>query len=270
MDAYMQYARWRSNKRFGLANRRLAAMLGDFVYETSSAEDESRRILESLHECGKRILPLKDLEVLKRFTSEHNRDQRRADGEQEQHLSWHHVDRLSKRIVDLRVQASVRDDDDFVENLAALDRMFMTTKALRTFRNKVDHRAPSDQGWPLHFYRDDGVVNARVIWGWTEVAASYWSNLTYIGSAISIAADIRTPALSALSQSRPLQWPPIELSIHGLRVLEESGILVPQEQLRNSREEWAIATRRWNRMRPNLRASRNKVQVRAGEKLDLT
>jgi hypothetical protein len=244
MDVYTQYARWRGNKRFGLGNRRLAGMLGDFVYETSSAEDESRRILEYLYEHGRQVLSGKDLKVLERFTSEHNRDKRRSDGEQELHVSWHQIDRLSKQIVNLRAHAADRDDSDFAENLAALDRMFTTTEALREFRNRVDHRAPSDQSGPLHFYRDDSPVSARAIWGWTEVAASYWTNLTDIGSAICTATGIHTGTLSAISRPRPFQWPPVELSIHGLRVLQASGILIPQHQLREARDEWADAIKR--------------------------
>lgn len=250
MDAYKQYERWRISKRIGLGNRRLAGMLGDFVYETSSAEDESRRILESLHERGKQVLPAKDLKFLLGFTSEHNRDKRRADGELEKYLSWHHIDRLSKQIVETCAASAARDDADFVENLAALHRMFKTTDALRGFRNKVDHRAPSDQGGPIHFYREDSPVSARAIWGWTEVAASYWTNLTGIGCAISVVTGINGSVSIAMSRSGPLQWPPIELSIHGLRVLQESGIPVLQQQVEEAREEWAIRTRRWNRARP--------------------
>lgn len=74
MDAYAQYARSRRTRPLGLSNRRLAAMLGDFVYETSSAEDESRRYLEMLHSTGKQVLTGRDLASLERFTSEHNRE----------------------------------------------------------------------------------------------------------------------------------------------------------------------------------------------------
>lgn len=249
MDVYRQYERWRISKRIGLGNRRLAGLLGDFVYETSSAEDESRRILEYLHERGEQVLPAKDLKVLSRFTSEHNRDQRRANGEDEQYVSWHHVDRLSKLIIDSCAASAPRDDADFVQNLGALHRMFKTTEALREFRNKVDHRAPSDQGGPLHFYRDDSPVTARAIWGWTEVAASYWTNLTDIGRAVSIVTGIDASASTALSGPGPLQWPPVELSVHGLRVLQESGIPIVQQQLKEAREEWAITTKRWSRVK---------------------
>lgn len=249
MDAYRQYARWRGTKRLGLGNRRLAGMLGDFVYETSSAEDESRRILELLYERGRQALPVaSDRKDLERFTSEHNRDQRRADGVKEVHVSWGRVDELSQKIVHVVSQSAARTDAEFVENLAALDRMFRTTKALRGFRNQIDHRAPSDAGGPLHFYRDTGTpITVRAIWGWTEIAASYWTNLTSISSAISLATGIRTPALSASSHLRPLQWPPTGTSIHALRVLQESAIDIPRQQLRDARYEWASLTRRWNR-----------------------
>lgn len=83
----------------GLSNRRLAAMLGDFVYETSSAEDESRRYLEMLYDEGKRVLAGSDLKSLEAFTSEHNRDQRRAEGIKEEYVSWGRVDGLSQKII---------------------------------------------------------------------------------------------------------------------------------------------------------------------------
>lgn len=47
-------------------------MLGDFLYESSSAEDESRRILEWLYEEGMKVLHGKDRNDLDRFTGEHN------------------------------------------------------------------------------------------------------------------------------------------------------------------------------------------------------
>lgn len=249
MDAYAQYARWRGTKRLVLGNRRLAAMLGVFLYETSSAEDESRRTLELLYERGKQVLPLeKKRKALDLFTSEHNRDQRRADGVKEVHVSWGRVNALSQRIIHVMTEASARSDAAFVENLGALDQMFNTTKALREFRNQVDHRALSDAGGPVHFYRDaDTPVTVRAIWGWTEVAASYWANLTSIGSAISLATGIRTAASSVSPHSRPLQWPPSRMSIHALRVLQESAISIPQQQLRDAKDEWAGPTRRWNR-----------------------
>jgi hypothetical protein len=248
MDAYAQYARWRGTKRVGIGNRRLAGMIGDFVYETSSAEDESRRILELLYERGKQELTGKDRKDLERFTSEHNRDQRRADGVKETHVSWGRIDELSQQIIKVISEAAGRSDTEFVENLSALDRMFHTTKALRAFRNQVDHRAPSDAGGPLHFYRDTGTpITVRAIWGWTEIAACYWTSLTSVSSAISMATGIRTLASSLSSHSRPLQWPPPGMSIHALRVLQESAITIPQQQLRDARGEWAGLTRRWNR-----------------------
>jgi len=251
MDAYNQYARWRVSKRVGLGSRRLAGMLGDFVYETSSAEDESRRILELLYDRGKQALPdVKDRNALDAFTSEHNRDQRRAAGVKEVHVSWGRIDELSKKIIHIVSKSADRSDTDFVENLAALDRMFSTTKALRGFRNQVDHRAPSDDGGPLHFYRDDGTpISVRAIWGWTEVAACYWTNLTSIGGAISLATGIRTPGSRVSSHLSPLQWPPMGMSVQALRVLRESAIAIPPQQLREAREEWTILTKRWNRTR---------------------
>lgn len=249
MDAYSQYARWRRAKHVGLANRRVAGMLGDFVYETSSAEDESRRILELLYERGKQALPIaSDRKDLERFTSEHNRDQRRAAGVKEVHVSWGRVDELSQRIVHVLSRAVTRSDADFVENLGSLDRMFTTTKALRQLRNQVDHRAPSDAGGPLHFYRNIGSpITVRAIWGWTEIAASYWTNLASISIAISMATEIPTAASSMSLDSRPLKWPPTGTSIHALRVLQECGIVINQQQLRDARREWAALNRRWNR-----------------------
>lgn len=252
MDAYDQYARWRVTKRLGLRNRRLAGMLGDFLYETSSAEDESRRILELLYARGKQTLTVKgDLRDLERFTSEHNREQRRSDGVKEAHVTWGRMDRLSQEIIRILSQAVTRTDSDFINNLAALDRMFSTTEALRQVRNQVDHRAPSDEGGRLHFYRDtDAPVTARTIWGWTEVAASYWTNLTSIGNAISVATGIDTLAWRSSPQSTPLQWPPADTSIHGLRVLQESGIAIPRQQVEDARKDWARVKGKWNGKRP--------------------
>ncbi|WP_157127107.1 hypothetical protein [Cnuibacter physcomitrellae] len=122
------------------------AMLGDFLFETSSAEDESRRILEILHAAAKDVLSGRDLASLKRFTSEHNRDQRKSESVEETHVSWGRIDLLSHKIIRLRAQTISRMDPEFVENLTSLDRMFATTHALRRFRNLVDHRAPSDGG----------------------------------------------------------------------------------------------------------------------------
>jgi hypothetical protein len=245
MDTYAQYARWRSTRPIGLGNRRLAAMLGDFVYETSSVEDESRRILELLYSAGARMLSGKNLGFLELFTSEHNRDQRRADGIEERHVSWGRIDLLSQEIIRLLSNTVDRTDPEFIENLAALDRMFATTEALRRFRNLVDHRAPSDGGGRLQFYRDGDIpVTPRTIWGWTEVAASYWSNLTSIGSAISLATGVETLASRVSVESRPLQWPPAGVSIHGLRVMKECGIPVPRQRLDEARAEWARLARR--------------------------
>lgn len=225
-------------------------MLGDFVYETSSAEDESRRILELLYAAGRRVLSGTDVKALERFTSEHNRDQRRADGIEATHVSWGRIDVLSQEIIRLQSQTITRTDSEFVENLAALDRMFATTEALRRFRNLVDHRAPSDGGGMLRFYRDSDIpVSPRTIWGWTEVAASYWSNLTSIGSAISMATGVESLASRASMGFRALQWPPAGISIHGLRVMKESGIPVPHQQLGEARAEWSSLVGRWNRKR---------------------
>jgi len=223
-------------------------MLGDFVYETSSAEDESRRVLELLYAAGKEALSGADLRALERFTSEHNRDERRADGIEANHVSWGLIDLLSQKIIRVRSKAIARTDPEFVENNAALERMFATTEALRKFRNLVDHRAPSDGGERLQFYRDNDIpVTPRTIWGWTEVAASYWSNLTSIGRAISMATEVETLASRVSIESGPLQWPPAGISVHGLRVMKESSIPVPQEQLSEARAEWASRTRRWGR-----------------------
>ncbi|MFB2582354.1 hypothetical protein ACEXQD_13985 [Herbiconiux sp. P15] len=226
-------------------------MLGDFVYETSSAEDESRRILELLYVAGTRTLSTKDLKLLELFTSEHNRAQRRADGIEEKHVSWGRIDLLSQEIIRVLSQTIARTDTEFIDNLAALGRMFATTEALRGFRNLVDHRAPSDVGGRLQFYRDsDILVTPRMIWGWTEVAASYYTNLSSIGSAISLATGVETVASRLSIESGPLQWPPVGMSIHGLSVMKESGIPVPQQQLSDARAQWAGLTRRWNRKRP--------------------
>lgn len=123
MDAYAQYARSRRTRPLGLSNRRLAAMLGDFMYETSSAEDESRRYLEILHDKGKQVLTGRDLDSLERFTSEHNREERRAAGMEEEYVSWGRVDGLSREIIRTVSEAVVRTEPEFTENSAALDRM---------------------------------------------------------------------------------------------------------------------------------------------------
>ncbi len=250
MDAYAQYARSRRTRPLGLSNRRLAAMLGDFVYETSSAEDESRRYLEMLYGQGKQVLAGRDLKSLEHFTSEHNRDQRRADGIEDKYLSWDSVDGLSLKIIHTMSQTLVRTEPDLTENADALDRMFATTKALRDFRNQVAHRTPSDGGGRLHFYREsESLVTPRDIWGWTEVAASYWSNLTSITDAISVATGIATVTSTVMEDSRPLQWPPASISIHGLRVIERSGISVPAQRLGDAQAEWTSLTRRWRLQR---------------------
>jgi len=98
MDSYTQYARWRVTNQFGLGNRRSASMLGDFVYETSSVEDESRRMLERLYGPCRQTLSGTDLKDLERFTSEHNRDERRAIGVKEPYFSWNRVDELHSRL----------------------------------------------------------------------------------------------------------------------------------------------------------------------------
>lgn len=250
MDAYAQYARSRRSRPMGLSNRRLAALLGDFVYETSSAEDESRRYLEMLHDEGMRVLDSPDLKSLEAFTSEHNRDQRRADGIEEAYVSWGRVDALSQKIIHTLSQTTGRTEPDFAENSAALDRMFLTTKALRAFRNQVAHRTPSDGGGQLRFYREnDSSVTPRDIWGWTEVAASYWSNLTSITNAITMATGVVTVASTVTRDTRPLHWPPASISVHGLRVIERSGIPVQDQRLRDAQAEWADLTRRWRRQR---------------------
>lgn len=234
----------------GLNNRRLAALLGDFVYEASSAEDESRRYLEMLYDEGTRVLAGSDLKSLEAFTSEHNRDQRRAEGIKEKHVAWDRVDGLSQKIIHTLSQTGIRTEPDFAENAAALDRMFLTTKALRAFRNQVAHRTPSDGGGRLHFYREkDGSVTPRDIWGWTEVAASYWSNLALIMNAITMATGVATVSSAVIRDSRPLQWPPASISVHGLRVIERSGIPVPDQRLRDAQAEWTGLTRRWRRQR---------------------
>jgi len=125
--------------------------------------------------------------------------------------------------------------------------MFATTNALREFRNQVAHRTPSDSGGRLHFYRQsESPVTPRQIWGWTEVAASYWSNLTSITNAIRLATGVATGPWMTTRDPRPLQWPPVGISIHGLRVIERSGIQVPEQKLRDARSEWTGVTRRWN------------------------
>lgn len=246
MDAYAQYARSRRTRPIGLSNRRLAAMLGDFVYEASSAEDESRRYLEMLYGNGKQVLAGGDLKSLERFTSEHNRDERRADGVGEEYLSWSRVDGLSLKIIHTFTRALVRTEPDYNENSVALDRMFATTKVLREFRNQVAHRTPSDGGGQLHLYREsDSSVTPRDLWGWTEVAASYWSNLTSITNAISMATGVVTVTSTVMRDFRPLQWPPAGISIHGLRVIERSGVSVPEQRLRDGQAEWIGLTHRW-------------------------
>lgn len=250
MDAYAQYARFRRSRPMGLGNRRLAALLGDFVYETSSAEDESRRYLEMLYHEGKRVLAGPDLKSLEAFTSEHNKDHRRAEGLKEEHVPWGRVDDLSQKIIHTLSQTADRAATNFVDNSVALDRMFLTTKSLRTFRNQVAHRTPSYGGGRLHFYREnDASVTPRDIWGWTEVAASYWSNLTSIMNAMTMATGVATVASALTRDSRPLQWPPANVSIHGLRVIERSGIPVPDQRLKDAQAEWTGLTRRWRRQR---------------------
>lgn len=124
--------------------------------------------------------------------------------------------------------------------------MVATTNALREFRNQVAHRTPSDGGGRLHFYRQsDSPVTPREIRGWTEVAASYWSNLTSITNAISMATGVVTGPWMMLRDPRPLQWPPTGISIHGLRVIERSGISVPEQRLTDARSEWTAVTRQW-------------------------
>lgn len=249
MDAYAQYARWRTSTRYGIPrlgvpNRRLAQMLGDFVYESSSAEDESRRILELLYEPGKTALTVeKELESLENFTSEHNRVKPRALGIKEPYVSWNRIDFLSQKIIHVLSGRVGRGDPAFTDNLAAIDRMFASRKALREFRNRVDHYAPSDAGGRLHFYRDsDTAVTVRAIWGWTEVAASYWSNVASITGSVAMATGITIP--TPLPPT-PLQWPPADLSIHGLRVLDQAGKEVPPQQLHDAQREWVTLSRRW-------------------------
>jgi hypothetical protein len=251
MDVHGQYARWRVSTRYGiprlgLPNRQLALLLGDFVYESSSAEDESRRILELLYRPGRTALTqAKDLRELEKFTSEHNRTKPRALGVKEPYVPWSRIDALSQEIVHILSDLIGRDDSDFLENMAAIDRMFSTTSALRTFRNAVDHYAPSDVGGRLHFYRDsDTSVSVRDIWGWIEVAARYSSNPVSIGGGIALATGIKLPAQI---HPKPLQWPPHDMSIHGLRIIAQAGIDVPAQQLRDARREWITLTRRWNR-----------------------
>ena len=233
----------------GLSNRRLAAMLGDFVYETASAEDESRRYLELLYDAGTRALAGTDLKYLEAFTSEHNRDQRRVERIEEIYVPWGRVDALSQKIIHALSPTVGRTEPDFAENSVALDRMFLTTKALREFRNRVAHRTPSDGGGQLRFYRaNETSVTPRDIWGWTEVAASYWSNLTSITNAISMATGVVVTS-TVTRDSRPLQWPPANVSIHGLRAIERSGIPVPEQRLKDAQAEWAGLTHRWGRQR---------------------
>ncbi len=251
MDIYSQYARWRRSTRFGiprigLGNRQLAAMLGDFLYESSSAEDESRRILEWLYEEGMKVLHGKDRNDLDRFTGEHNRDNRRAAGVKEAHVSWNRMDELSQLIIEHLSTVNGRDDPEFDENRAALERMFSTTRALREFRNKVDHRAPSDFGGRLNFYRDaESEVTVSALWGWAEVAASYWTNLRSIGDGIRLATGIPLP--TQIGEPRALQWPPDGLSIRGLRTLQRSGIKVAEPQMRGAQDDWTRLSRRWAR-----------------------
>jgi hypothetical protein len=250
MDTYAQYIRFRQTRPLGLSNRRLAAMLGDFVYETSSAEDESRRYLEMLHGKGMQVLTGRDLDSLERFTSEHNREERRGAGVKEEHFSWGRVDGLSRKIIRAASEAFARTEPELTANSAALDRMFATTSALREFRNQVAHRTPSDGAGRLHFYRQsDSTVSPREIWGWTEVAASYWSNLTSITNAISMASGVVTGHLKMARDPSPLQWPPACISIHGLLVIERSGISVPEQRLRDARSGWIAAKRRWKLQR---------------------
>lgn len=250
MDTYAQYARSQRTRPIGLSNRRLAAMLGDFVYEAASAEDESRRNLEMLYSKGKQVLVGQDLRSLERFTSEHNRNQRRADGIDGKHVPWGQVDDLAQKIIHASSRIHVRAEPDLAENSAALDRMFATTNALREFRNQVAHRTPSDGGGRLHFYRDrDTFVTPRDIWGWTEVAASYWPNLTSITSAISMATGVVTPTSTVTRAPGPLQWPPVGISIHGLRVIERSGIAVPEQRRKEAQAEWTDLSRRWRLQR---------------------
>jgi hypothetical protein len=251
MDIYGQYARWRRSTRFGiprigLRNRQLAAILGDFLYESSSAEDESRRILELLHEEGMKVLQATDRDRLDRFTSEHNREARRAAGVKAEYVTWGRMDELSQKIIERLSNATGRDDPEYAENRAAVERMFRTTKALRAFRNQVDHRAPSDNSGGLHFYRDtESNVTVSAIWGWTEVAASYWANLVSIGDGIRLATEITVP--TQIGEPKALQWPPGGLSIHGLRVLQRSGIKVAEPQIMSAQNDWTRLTRRWAR-----------------------
>jgi hypothetical protein len=135
---------------------------------------------------------------------------------------------------------------DSTENRAALEQMFRTTKALRAFRNQVDHRAPSDNSGGLHFYRDaESNVTVSAIWGWTEVAASYWANLVSIGDGIRLATEITVPTPGG--EPKALQWPPNGLSVHALRVLQRSGIKVAEPQIRSAQNEWTRLSGRWAR-----------------------
>ncbi len=249
MDAYAQYSRWRKSQPVGLSNRRLATMLGDFVYETSSAEDESRRILELLASRGKEVLPEEDLPLLASFASEDDPESRDASISERDFVSWAQVDKLSQRIIKRSLANDLLHGEDAAENRRALKRMFRTTDALRRFRNQVAHRAPSGNGSRLHLYRnDEQLITPRMIWGWTDVAASYWTNLSRIGNAVSMATGVVTPA-THLSARRlePLQWPPAGLSVHGLRVVRESGVPVRDEQWEEARLKWATTLRRWRR-----------------------
>ncbi|HWU32423.1 MAG TPA: hypothetical protein VN108_06095, partial [Marmoricola sp.] len=127
-------------------------MLGDFVYESSSAEDESRRILELLREEGLNALHGKARKELEAFTGQN--DRQGATKAKEAHVSWNRTDELSQEIIELLASCLGRDDSEFEKNRAALDRMFSTTAALRRFRNQVDHRSPSTNGGRLHYYQD--------------------------------------------------------------------------------------------------------------------
>jgi len=182
------------------------------------------------------------------FTGEHNREQRRSEGAKETYVSWGRIDQLSRTIIHVLGGEVGRSDHAFTENLAALDRMFSTSRALRQIRNQIAHRAPSDNGGRLHLYRDAGTpITVRAIWGWTEIAASYWTHLTAVDAAISLATGIDSPTSRASLQVLPLQWPAAGVSIHGIRVLEESGIPITPQQILGARKEWAILTKRWRK-----------------------
>lgn len=248
MDAYAQYSRWRKTQPVGLSNRPLAKMLGDFVFETSSAEDESRRILELLASRGEEVLSGEDLALLASFASEDDSESRDASISKRDFVSWAQIDKLSQRIIKRSLVNGLLHGEEAVENRRALKRMFRTTDALRRFRNQVAHRAPSGNGSRLHLYGDDEqLITPRMIWGWTDVAASYWTNLSRIGNAVSMATGVVTPATHLSARLEPLQWPPAGLSIHGLRVVSESGVPVRDEQWEEARLKWATTLRRWRR-----------------------